>query len=1047
MRVHFFRAYLFFGEEANMALRDMGLTDSGAGRGKTTNFYVQYEDTLPDQANVIANANALLAVIENEFNVTTGWFNTPAGKFGIGNRQQVNLNLADTANSDGSFGFPGANNTGYGNPMNLDSQNLMTDAPLPAQRVGMVFIAEWSEVLMSLTGGKWNAGDSTGEGLSQFCDIQRFPNGHYNYYQSVVDQWLNGTTGSPNAARSDWVTKTFKGSGSTRGDGDSVSFGCALAFLYYLNVQLNFSINQILAAGASTLSAVYSKLTGDSGDPFPFFLALIENVYPASATVTIPGPVTDNPFPLAISRFWANKNTFGKNEVQEVINNASGTWSEAFWVVVEGFSESSFGALGVTVAPFTGSFATLPGVTITQNPNIDYENAASPQAPQRIRVPFDVNFSGASLSDFPSTGSAQYTLATFLTIAGTKVPGSDAATKFELVAGADPYFTNIDTTPGDPNQNNVFYLSQDLRVFAAAPAKNNLPVTGGPQFNTDSVAGAFTYVQQLLTFLNTNYNDPKGIDPFTTVLPSQTGALQGDSSVTPFTYDFSNPFNLKFYNNYNFAVARVRLLGPSGPSGAAPNVRVFFRLWATQSADTDYQTTDTYPSSVDSAGLPASPLVASDHHTIPFFASGNLAGNTDYGAGGPNTRDIQIPDGRDSIWSYYGCFLNLYDPANVVDSKQVQAWLTGTHHCIVAQIAEDQAPINNGDSPQASDKLAQRNLQITLSDNPGPSDTHRVPQTFDTRPSATSTELPPDELMIDWGAVPRGSVASIYWPQVAAADVIALASSLYSTHTLSAADMNTIQCTVTDGVTYVPIPKNVGQNFAGLFTIDLPQTVTTGQEFDVLVRRISTRSDREIILRTLPSQIDSAGKPIAPKPAKAKPPPAIPVPPRSTSWRYVVGTFAVKIPVSNAAAMLFPEENTLAIMRWRLQQTPPTNRWYPVLERYISLIVARVDGLGGDSGSILPSPTGVPPYKHVKHHEREYEGKVCKVLFDCFGDFEGFVLEDCSCTHHFKTRHRGIEKLVLQACHEQLWLCVTVDEEREEREQREERIVRLAIRC
>src|SRR5262249_11661275 len=152
--------------------------------------------------------------------------------------------------------------------------------------------------------------------------------------------------------------------GSVHGDGDSVSFGCALAFIYYLNVQLNFSINQIIAAGSSTLSAVYSKLTGDSGNPFPFFLALIENVYPPSARANIPGPVTDNPFPLAITEFWVDKDTFGKDEVREVIKKSGGTWSKAFWVVVEGFSESSFNALGVTVAPFTGSFATLSGVTI-----------------------------------------------------------------------------------------------------------------------------------------------------------------------------------------------------------------------------------------------------------------------------------------------------------------------------------------------------------------------------------------------------------------------------------------------------------------------------------------------------------------------------------------------------------------------------------------------------------------------------------------------------------------------------------------------------------
>jgi len=44
--------------------------------------------------------------------------------------------------------------------------------------------------------------------LSQFCNIQIFPNGHYNYYRSFVGNWLNGTgttnqgTASPNAVRS-----------------------------------------------------------------------------------------------------------------------------------------------------------------------------------------------------------------------------------------------------------------------------------------------------------------------------------------------------------------------------------------------------------------------------------------------------------------------------------------------------------------------------------------------------------------------------------------------------------------------------------------------------------------------------------------------------------------------------------------------------------------------------------------------------------------------------------------------------------------------------
>ena len=130
-------------------------------------------------------------------------------------------------------------------------------------------MAEWSEVLMSLT-SNWNAGDSSGEGLSQFSSIIRFQTGHYNYYGSFVDSWLNGGqawssnnqkyVASPNAARSDWVTQTFTGvttnaGDQIHGDGDQVSYGCALAFIFYLNTQLSFSIKQIIGAYTGTMAS------------------------------------------------------------------------------------------------------------------------------------------------------------------------------------------------------------------------------------------------------------------------------------------------------------------------------------------------------------------------------------------------------------------------------------------------------------------------------------------------------------------------------------------------------------------------------------------------------------------------------------------------------------------------------------------------------------------------------------------------------------------------------------------------------------------------
>lgn len=87
-----------------------------------------------------------------------------------------------------------------------------------------------------------------------------------------------------------------------------------------------------------------------------------------------------------------------------------------------------------------------------------------------------------------------------------------------------------------------------------------------------------------------------------------------------------------------------------------------------------------------------------------------------------------------------------------------------------------------------------------------------------------------------------------------------------------------------------------------------------------------------------------------------------------------------------------------------------------------------------------PSSNGVPPRELVKALRHEYTGKVCEVMFDCFGDFEGFVLSDCHGSHTLKTRKRGIEEVVLRACKDRLLLTVSV-------EGHERRICGLAIRC
>jgi hypothetical protein len=1021
-----------------MALITTGLTNGGI----TTRYQFQYDSSLQQTAanpggSEPARTNQVIAACEGDFNLISGWF----GNIALDVNFTIPVNV--TQNGGGaSWSLSSGNLTVTINPANGN-----------ATLVRYLLVAEMVEQFMRAQGLGWygqNTEGSEGEGLSRFLAAQFLavnglgatPAGFAN-----SNSWLN----SP---RADFVNNI-----NPTDDGPDAVTGCSLLFIYYLFSQLGFRVNAIVAAGANTLGGVYRNLTGDTADPFPFFKQLVDTAFPGTSTITTGN--LDNPFPLGILSFWVDKSTFGRDEVTDVIISPShGAFNNAFWLVLEGFNIQTFNALGISTPTLSGPFRNLPQIGITRNAvGTDFEDPTNTRIPQRIRLPFDITFQNGTLAAFPAPGAgpALKVLNAQATVGGNPLRGASAVTEFELVGGADPYFTNV-----DPGQDNVFWLSQDLRVFTATPGINNRPIAGGPGFNGDSIAGAYSYIQSVLGWLNdpNNHFTDGANDPFASgVIPQQGAAFTGDSSVTPFTIDFSNIFNIRVLANYNFAIARVRLRGTAGPAGAAQNVKVFFRLWSTQSADTDFQQGSTYRSNLV-GGRPESPLPAPDGHTFPFFATGNSpnlsnATNPEYGTNGVNNRTIQIPSG-DQAFAYFGCFLNVYDASNMVNGTTVQALLAGTHHCLVAEIAYDDAPILNGNgvtmSPENSDKLAQRNMQVTHSDNPGPTDTHRVPQTFDIRPSpllmATAGQMLdyPDELMIDWGRTPLGSVAHIYWPQVSALQVLALANRLYGTHLLSASDSNTIDCAVTRGVTYVPIPPGTGPNFAGLFTVDLPTTVTTGQEFDIVVRRVASRRVQIDVPKAPEAPQIAVGGAKAKKGDESKAKLAVAAAvrehePEMRNWRYVVGTFQVKIPVTTREVMLRPEENTLAIMKWRLQQMAPTNRWYPVLQRYISYIAARVDGLGGDSTGILPSPNGVPVGDLVKATEHEYTGKICEVLFDCFGDFEGFVLRDCRIAHAFKTRERRIEEIVLRACKERLLVSIYIGGGHEHR------IRRLVIRC
>lgn len=977
----------------------------------TTNFNLAYDDS---NAPAKGMAQAIAGVCESEFTALTGWFAITSG-FGASDRITVTVQAISKG---------GANNFGYQSGGNSTiNVNFLTGftAAQTTEIAKMMFVNELVEVFMSFNSQKgpatWNAGNSDGEGLSQYLGILRFPAGHYFAYPSWTDKWLAST-------RDDFVSAP-KGT-----DGDAVSFGCALLFLLYLDTQLGFTPAQIVQGGSTSLAGLYTNLTSDPSNPFGFFLQLVNRKFPGTAIIGAgSGRPQDDPFPIFALQFWDNKNTFGKAEVVDAVAR-NRPFSNALLVVLEGFSPIKWQALGspVPADPF-GDAKNFPGISFNRT-LVEFEAAIAPKAPQRIHFHYDVGFGAPSAAGFTAAVQSR-DLHTKITIAGQTPP--DALTELEFFGAEDPFFSNI-----NPKVDNVPWLSEDLRVFAA-PGRG-APVPGGPAFAIDSLDGARAYLASLLTFLNGSFGDPSLTDPFdpaSSVIPQQTDALSGDSSVLP---------NLNFLgiheNIYNFAVARVRLNGAVGT--VSKPVKVFFRMWQTQSPDTDYQPGSTFKSQPDAVGQPGSPLPDPDSSTFPFYATAtadaatpNVAEYGAGGAGGVNAQAMTINHGQGQ-WAYFGCVLNVYDDGYKVNGTPVNQLLPGTHHCLVAQIAYDDAPIivppGQTVSPGNTDKLAQRNLQITPAFNPGKPPTNRVPQTFDVRPSAAAGPLDFDELMIDWGQTPVGGIASVYWPGASAAQIIALADGRYGYHDLTASDAHTIQTTVHRGLSYVPIPRQAGANLASLLTVELPGTVRKGQTFKVIVRRVTSFTEPPPPVINSPAAVHSpAASPAAKRqqPTKAAGGAVAAAPVRA--WRYITGAFEVNIPVKADKDILPFDANTLAIFKWRLKVMPHSSRWYPVLLRYIATLSDRIDGLGGNSGAIMPSPTGLPtrylppPDRDDRddhdrddgHRHREdidrFAGKVVEIVYDCFGDFEGFVLGCCDGDRLFRSREAGIEAIIRRA--------------------------------
>ncbi len=704
--------------------------------------------------------------------------------------------------------------------------------------------------------------------------------------------------------------------------------------------------------------------------------------------------------------FLVDRSSFAQGEVQAKINlgGAPATFDDALWVVVEGFSNDQLGGTTPSIPSPVGGLS-----FVSSGPPVPQDPALPSSAPQRWSYPFKAVFNGTGMF----TNSTQVlTLEADLTADGTPV---SAGAQIELLNTPNPFILHGDIAHGKP-----WYLSVDLRVFqmTAGDTKFAAPLNGTPN----------QWISKAIDNLNT---DPGPLGAVFDALP------QDDENAAALTLA---PTDGSGNAVYNFALARVRYQDVQ----TASKVRVFFRLWPAQQTNAVYDTNTTYRRAT-SAGttIPLLGVNGDEIVTIPFFASARVSTSQKLTTqiDPKNVRDLQPDPLGAETDAYFGCWLDINQPndnrfpprlvgapspADVPDGPfngfstlvSIQQLVRSEHQCLLAEVAFDPDPIPAGVDPSISDKLAQRNLAFVNVPNPGIEASRIAPQTFEVRPTlALKADRRPDELMIQWGTTPKGSKAVLYLPAASAAEIIRWADDLYTAHGLKQVDAHTIETTV-GGMTFIPVPQGSGANFAGLMSVELPGTVQKGQRYEITVRQVTSMQHGRAIGRIN----------------------AVAEPGEGFTWRRTLGVFALHIPVGTKAELLGPAERLYAILLWIRQAIPVESRWYPVFERYIGQMGGRIGGMGGDPTKIKPSGWGVVPGKPgegggggnrgggvVGHGEEEIAGKVAGLIYDHFGDFEGFLLEiGCGLRRKFLSREVRVERLAREAWESRCTLAVVV---------------------
>jgi len=353
--------------------------------------------------------------------------------------------------------------------------------------------------------------------------------------------------------------------------------------------------------------------------------------------------------------------------------------------------------------------ALIPNVSVSVTSMQPEDPSLPPAILQRVTCPCAVTFSGqGAFAGLVSPGDFKDVklVVTATDRSGNRV--TDDSLRVRLQFNPNPYMLD----------GPVHWISLDTRVFQIQGGQARFGVAAGW---TDP----HTFIQQVIANFRSGSGTAGG-ETFDS-LPSD----QGDARLEYAT-------SLNGTNIFNFALAQVRLQSASGLSG----LRATFRLFRWGVASVEFNDTLSYRSAGSGIGL-LGQTTSAELASIPFFAAPRVATSASMAT---QTDPLNLftfgPTGGSEARSIFGAYLDINQstaqfPQTFVGDGPfggtllaIRDLLEDHHQCMVVELLHAGDLTAAGATPGTSDNLAQRNLLIVQTANPGSEITRTVQHAF-----------------------------------------------------------------------------------------------------------------------------------------------------------------------------------------------------------------------------------------------------------------------------------------------------------------------------